>query len=476
MEENSNSLKRVLGRTDVLTLAFGTMVGWGWVMLSGIWIQKAGVAGSLLAFLIGAILCILVGFTYAELTAALPLAGGEMVYSYRAAGKGFSWVVGWTIAFAYIGVAAWEGIAIATAIDYLLPIPKVGYLWDIAGYSVYASWSLVGMAGALILLLLNYFGTRPAAIFQVMATSFLILVGLIFIFGGISFGNVEYLTPAFVGTKGIIAVLLMVPSMFVGFDVIPQSAEEMNLPLRQIAKALIVSIIMAAFWYFLIILGIGLSAPPEVRNAGLVPAADAMAYCYGSDHFGSIMILGGICGLLTSWNGFIVASTRIIFAMGRAKYLPPFFARIHPRYKTPYGAILLVGAICMLTPLLGRNALVWFVNASALGSVLAYFTVTISFLLLRRKEPELVRPFKIKYGNLVGALAAAIAVVFLFFYTPVGGISSQWTHEWTLILLWILFGITLSLWSKKVYGSISDAEREMLIFGEEYSRREFSHE
>ena len=399
-----------------------------------------------------------------------------MVYSYRAAGKNFSWLVGWTISFAYIGVAAWEGIAIATAIDYLLPIPQVGYLWSIAGYPVYASWAVIGMLGAFVLLLLNYVGTRPAAIFQVMATSFLILVGLIFIFGGMSFGSTEYLAPAFMGTKGTIAVLLMVPSMFVGFDVIPQSAEEMNLPRRQIAKALIVSIVMAASWYFLIILGIGLSAPPEVRNAGLVPAADAMAYCYGSDLFGRIMILGGICGLLTSWNGFIVASTRVIFAMGRAKYLPPFFARIHPRYKTPYGAIFLVGGICVLSPLLGKNALVWFVNASALGSVLAYLAVTISFLLLRRKEPELARPFKIRYGSLVGSVAAVISVVFLFFYTPIGGISSYWNNEWKMIFLWIVFGFALSLWAKKAYGNVSDAERELLIFGEEYSRREFSHE
>ena len=101
-------LKRVLGRTDVLTLAFGTMVGWGWVMLSGLWIKEAGVLGSLLAFAIGAALCILVGLTYAELTAALPLAGGEMVYAYRALGQRFAWLVGWAISFAYIGVAAWR--------------------------------------------------------------------------------------------------------------------------------------------------------------------------------------------------------------------------------------------------------------------------------------------------------------------------------------------------------------------------------
>ena len=229
MTDDNHSFQRVLGRTDVLTLAFGTMIGWGWVVLSGLWIHEAGMIGSLIAFAIGAVLCILVGLTYAELTAALPLAGGEMVYAYRAMGNGMAWLIGWAISFAYIGVAAWEGIALATAIDYILPIPKVWHLWDVAGYSVYGSWAVVGMIGALALLLLNFRGVRPAAIFQVMATSFLFLVGLIFIFGGISFGSTEYITSNVTSVKGIIAVLLMVPSMFVGFDVIPQSAEEMNL-------------------------------------------------------------------------------------------------------------------------------------------------------------------------------------------------------------------------------------------------------
>ena len=476
MREDTNSLKRVLGRTDIMTLAFGTMVGWGWVILSGLWIKEAGVVGSLIAFAIGALLCIFVGLTYAELTVALPLAGGEMVYAYRAMGQGFAWFVGWAISFAYIGVAAWEGIAIATAIDYILPIPRVGYLWDVAGYSVYASWSVIGMIGALILCLLNHYGTKPAAIFQVMATSFLILVGLIFIFGGITLGSVENMNPTFTGTKGIFAVLLMVPSMFVGFDVIPQSAEEMNLPLKQIAKVFIVSIIMAAFWYFLIILGISMSAPPEIRNSGIVPAADAMTYCYGSEIFGKIMILGGICGIMTSWNGFIVGSTRIIFAMGRAKMLPPVFGKLHQKYKTPTGAIFLVGAICILAPLLGRNALVWFVNASAFGSVLSYLMVAISFLILRKREPELERPFHIKYGKFVSITVLCFSFSFLLLYTPISGISLKWPNEWMLIILWALVGIILALWTRKAYSKVSKRERELLVFGEKYSRKEFSNE
>jgi amino acid transporter len=476
MQENNHSFQRVLGRTDVLTLAFGTMIGWGWVVLSGFWTHEAGMLGSLIAFAIGAAVCIFVGMTYAELTAALPLAGGEMVYVYRAMGQGMAWLIGWSISFAYIGVAAWEGIALATAIDYILPIPKIWHLWDVAGYSVYGSWAAVGIAGALVLLLLNYFGARPAAIFQVMATSFLFLVGLIFIFGGIAFGDTDYMFSTPISAKGIIAVLLMVPSMFVGFDVIPQSAEEMNIPLRHIAKVFIVSIIMAAAWYFMIIVGISISAPAEVRDAGMVPAADAMSYCYGSSVFGKIMILGGICGIMTSWNGFIVGSTRILFAMGRAKMLPPFFGRLHKKYKTPSGAIILVGGICVAAPLLGQNALVWFVNTSAFGSVLSYLLVAVAFLVLRRKEPELERPFRLKYGRWVASVVIAFCIVFLLFYIPLGGTFLKWPGEWMLIVLWGMVGVCFALRAKTAYHRISKAERELLVFGEEYSRKDFLDE
>ncbi|MBR0598091.1 APC family permease [Sinanaerobacter chloroacetimidivorans] len=476
MTQESHGLKRVLGRTDIMTLAFGTMVGWAWVMLSGFWIKEAGVLGSLTAFGIGAILCICVGLTYAELTAALPLAGGEMVYTYRALGQGFSWFVGWAISFAYIGVAAWEGIALATAIDYIFPIPQIGYLWSVAGYSVYASWSVIGMVAALVLLLLNHFGTRTTAIFQVMTTSFLIMIGLIFIFGGITFGDTSNMVPLFTNTKGIIAVLIMVPSMFVGFDVIPQSAEEMNLPKKQIAKVFIISIIMASLWYCLIILGISFAAPPEIRTSGIVPVADAMAYSYGSGIFGKILILGGICGIMTSWNGFMVGSTRIIFAMGRAKMLPPFFGKLHYKYKTPTGAILLVGGICIIAPLLGRNALVWFVNTSAFASVLSYLMVAVSFLLLRIREPDLERPFKVKYGKFIGIVVVIFSVSFLVFYTPAGGVSLKWPNEWLLILIWAFIGIFFALWAKGSYQKVTKQERENLVFGEEYSRKEFTDE
>ncbi|MGH4052847.1 MAG: APC family permease [Clostridium sp.] len=472
MKHKRQSLNKVLGRFDVLAMAFGTMIGWGWVMLVGNWVSEAGVVGAISAFLIGAVMCIFVGLTYAELTPALPLAGGEMVFAYRGLNYFWSWVTSWAIGFAYVGVAAMEGISMSTAIDYIFHIPKMGLLWTIAGYDVYLSWAIIGIAGAIVITTLNYFGTKNSAIFQVMGTVGLVLVGLLFLFGGVAFGSTEYAVPLFTSGSGLVAVLLMAPSMYVGFDVIPQTAEEMNIPLKQIANVLIISILMAAAWYILMIVGISISAPAEIRQAGGVPVADAMAFSFNSPIFGKILIGGALCGILTSWNGFIMGATRVLFAMGRAKMIPAVFAKLHPKYNSPTGAILLVGLISCLSPLLGKNALVWFVDASAFGTVVAYLLVSISFISLRKKEPNLERPFKVSSGKFVGYGAVIISLVFISLYLPIGPGSLVWPYEWGIVFAWMIIGIVLAIWAKRSYGNISKAEREFLIFGKHYARKE----
>jgi amino acid transporter len=159
---------------------------------------------------------------------------------------------------------------------------KMGFLWNMASYDVYFSWSIVGMIFSIIQTILNLIGVKPSAIFQVSATIGLAIAGLAFFFGGVAFGDTKNLTPLWTNGAGMVSVMLMAPSMYVGFDVIPQSAEEMNITLKTIGKILIFSVFLTATWYILMILGISLSAPEEIRMTAKVPVADAMAYAYKS--------------------------------------------------------------------------------------------------------------------------------------------------------------------------------------------------
>ncbi len=463
------NLKRALGRRDILAFTAGTMIGGVWIVLAGGWVEKAGVAGAVAAFALGGILCVCVSLTYAELIPALPLAGGEMIFSYRGLGYYAAWVTGWMTVFAYVGVVAWEGLAVATAIDSLVPIPRFGYLWTVAGFDVYLSWALTGALGGFILAFVNYLGVKASAVLQSAAVLALGLGGLCFVAGSAANGSPANVGPLFTGAGGLLAVVAIVPAMFVGFDILPQMAEEVDIPLCKIPGMLILSICITAVWYILIIIGISLAAPAEVRTAGAVSVADSLVYCTGSPLAGRLMIVAGLCGTLTSWNGFFMGATRLLFSMGRARMLPALFGKVHSTRETPVAAIVLVGGIACTSPLLGRSALSWFVDASSFGMVTAYAMTAASFLALRKYEPNLKRPYRVKGGPLAGVLALTAAGFFLYLYLPFGPVSLSF-EEWVLVFGWVMLGITLFAMTQEKYRDISPQEREYLLLGRKHAR------
>lgn len=471
-------LQKTLNMKDVLALAFGTMIGWGWIMLAGSWVGNAGTMGAILAFLLGGVMSIFVGLTYAELTPALPLAGGELVFSYRAMGYNAAWFTGWMITLAYLGVAAWEGPALANALGFLFAglLPDLGVLYELQGSEVTGMFLLIGSVGAIIMTALNYRGAKASAIFQTTATIAMAIGGIAFFFTGAATGDLENLQPMFTDGNGLVAVILAVPAMFVGFDVIPQAAEEMNIPLGKIGKVMIIAICMAAGWYIIMIVGTALSTPGDVlmgyvNDPDAVPVANCFAYALGSPVFGKLMIIAAMCGILTSWNGFIVGASRVIFSMARAKMLPSIFAKVHPKYGSPVTAVLLVGIITILSPLLGKSALGWFVNAAAFGTVIAYFMVSLSFIILQKKEPGLERPFKVKAPMVIGIAAVAVALFMTSLYLPLYSPTPLQPIEWCLVGGWIILGIILFIANKmSANGKTSKEETEYLMFGNDYKR------
>lgn len=438
--DNQESFVRVLGQKDAIALSFGAMIGFGWVVLVGTWLSDAGSLGSIIAFLIGGILVLFVGLTYSELVSAMPKAGGEHNYAWRALGATGGFVASWAIALGYVSVVAFEAVALPTAANYLAPLES-GSLWTVAGYEVYASWVAVGLIGAVMITVLNYIGIRPSAIFQFIAVLFLFGIALLFVLGTFVGGSAENFTPLFAGgVAGLLSVVLMTPFLFVGFDIIPQSAEEMNLPFRQIGILLIVSVIMAATYYIIIIIGVGSGMSQAALQDTELAAAEGMGNLFGSQIFANILILGGVAGILTSWNGFMVGGSRIIYAMAESGMLPAWLAKIHPRFRTPSNAILLVGVLSLISPFFGESALVWLVNAGGLGIVIAYLVVAISFLVLRRREPQMERPFRAGRGPIIGVIAAVLSLGFVSQYLP-GMPSGLGVPEWLIIGVWTVVGV-----------------------------------
>ncbi len=455
-----SELKKSLGTFDIIALAFGAMVGWGWVVLAGGWILSAGTWGAMLAFLIGGLAVILIGVTYAELASSMPITGGEHTYTHRALGVNVSFICSWSILFGYFSVVAFEAVALPTVVEYFIPNYNQGYLWTIAGWEVYATWVGVGMLGSIIVTWLNIRGMEVSAWFQKTAVLGILFVGTLLIIGAILFNPDTATTvqsPAFIGgVGGMMAVIVMVPFMFVGFDVIPQAAEEIDLTRPNIGKFLIVSIVVAVMWYVGIAWSVGTTLPLLQAENSTLATADAMTNAWQGKWAGILLVIGGVLGILSSWNAFLIGGSRLLYAMSKTHMLPAFLGKLHPKYNTPVNAILLIGGLATLAPLFGRKMLVWIVDAGGFGIVIAYTCVAISFLVLRYREPDMVRPFKVPAGKLVGIVTIILSLGLLVLYMP-GMPSALIGVEWWIFLGWTVLGIVLFGYAKAKYPGQSEA-------------------
>jgi amino acid transporter len=441
-------LIRVLKRREVLALAFGAMIGWSWVALAGTWIESAGSVGAIMAFVIGGAVIVLIGLAYAELASAMPQVGGEHVYSLRALGPAASFVCTWAIIFGYVSVVAFEVVALPTVTEYLFPNLKMGYLWTVAGYDVYASWVLVGVAGSLVMTGINVIGIKMAAVVQTVVTVVILLAGLLVVSGALFNGSSENMQPLEVGgVAGMLTVLVMVPFLLVGFDVIPQAAEEIDLPYREIGRVLVISVIMAVAWYALIVFGVSRALSDQALRTANLATADAGAASWGHAGFGKLVVLAGIAGILTSWNAFLIGGSRAIYSLAHGGMLPRFLGRLHPRFNTPANAIVSVGFVSIIAPLFGRRTLVWLVDAGGLGIVIAYSMVALSFIVLRRKEPEMQRPYRVRHGVIVGYGALTLSIGMALLYMPGSPSALIWPQEWLIVLAGATLGAVLFLWA-----------------------------
>lgn len=438
---NHREFKKVFSSKDIIALAFGAMIGWGWVVLTGSWLKTAGSMGAILAFLMGGLMVLLVGLAYAELTAALPFNGGISVFTNRAMGKNASFFATWAIILGYISVVAFETVAFPSVIESLFDIKDFGKtLYEINGYEIKSVWLILGISSSLAVTAINYFGGKSLAAFQTLVTLMIAVTGISLVTGSVVTGVVEDTQPLFLGgAKGVFAVAIMTPFMFLGFDVIPQAAQEMNVPAKKIGRLLILSVFMAVVWYVGIIFATSISLNQFQISTSQMVTATAMESIFNSRFAGKILILAGIGGIITSWNSFFIGGSRAIQSMADNGMLPPFLGKLHRKYKTPSNAILLVGLLTTSAPLLGKPALTWFVNSGSLAVVIAYFMVSLSFLILRNKEPKLQRPYKVRYGKMVG-IGAVMMTGFLFMLALPGLPSALSAVEWAILLVWFFLG------------------------------------
>ncbi len=457
-----NRFKKVMSATDILVVAFGAMIGWGWVVSSGRWIQSAGTIGTVIGFIIGGIMIYFVGMTYAELTPAMPKVGGEHVFSYKAFGPTGSFICTWALILSYIGVVCFEAVSLPTIIQYIFPSFAQGYLYTIAGSDVYLTGVMIASLFTIGIIVINILGIKAASIFQTILTIVIAAVGVILVVASAINGSPSNLDGQTIigegigSVKNILSVAVVAPFFLFGFDVIPQVAEEINIPLKKIARVLLLSILCAVSFYGLVVFAVGYAMNTQeiaeaMQGAGLVTAS-AMEKVFNSTTMAKVLIVGGLCGVITSWNSFLIGGSRAIFSMAESKMIPGRFAVLNKKHQTPVNALLLIGILSLAAPFFGRTMLVWISDAASFACCLAYCMVAMSFVILRKKEPDLHRPYKVKHYKFVGITASVLSGFMVVMYLIPGSGSSLTAQEWIIVGGWILLGLVFYIMCKKHYG------------------------
>ena len=453
--------KKVMSATDILVVAFGAMIGWGWVVSSGRWIQNAGAIGTVIGFIIGGIMIYFVGMTYAELTPAMPKVGGEHVFSYKAFGPIGSFICTWALILSYIGVVCFEAVSLPTIIQYIFPSFAKGYMYTIAGSDVYATGVIIAGIFTISIIIINILGIKVASIFQTILTITIAAVGIILVVASAINGNTSNLENQIIigegigSVKNILSVAVVAPFFLFGFDVIPQVAEEINIPLKKVAKVLLLSIICAVTFYGLVVFAVGYALDSQniheaMKGSGLVTAS-AMEKVFNSTVMAKVLIIGGLCGVITSWNSFLIGGSRAIFSMAESKMVPGRFAVLNSKHKTPVNALLLIGVLSFIAPFFGRTMLIWISDAASFACCLAYCMVSLSFVILRKKEPDLERPFKVKHYKFVGITATILSGFMVLLYIIPGSGCTLTIQEWIMVGGWTILGVVFFIMCKNHY-------------------------
>ncbi len=435
-----HGLKRNLKRLDTLALSFGAMVGWSWVALATDIVGRGGSIGGIIGTAIVGVIILAIGMIYAELTSAMPDVGGEHVYSFRALGGTGSFICTWSIVFVYVAVCAFEATALPSVLIGLFPDLGQVSLWSVEGSDVFLELALIGAITSILITLVNIRGIKLAAIAQTVVVGVILLAGVMLIIGISSSGQITNMEPTYVGgVGGMLAAMALIPFMMTGFDVIPQAAEEIDLPPKKIGHLLVASIVFAVSWYIMIELAVSMLLSAEGRAAADIGPIAAAEAAFGEN--GKILLLiAGLAGILTSWNSFLIGGSRAIFAMAEDGMLPAFLAKVHPKYNTPSNAIWFIGILSAFAPLLGRTSLVWFVDAGSFSLMIAYFLVVVSFMVLRKREPEMERPFRAPGGMWLGGFGILASIGMASLYMPGMPAALVWPQEWIMVLAWFALG------------------------------------
>ncbi|MBT8264825.1 MAG: amino acid permease, partial [Muriicola sp.] len=390
-------LSRDLGLTSALAIGIGTMIAAGIFTLSGLAIRNVG-SSAIISFVLAAIVALFTALTYCEFVTVYPKTGEGYLYARKTFTPPLAFFVGWALLLGYASSCAFY---IASLSSYFNE-----FIWDSPVESISGLLILIGLT------LVNVKGTKESGRFQIIVTGAKVLLLMWFIFGGLSFvdiqGVIDRMSTDIVKIGSTAAMVFIT---FFGFSAIAASAGEVKNPTKNIPRAIFISMLLVTILYTLVVIVILFAGIEEYTEASMGAAAKKFLGYIG----GYIIIAGAVFSMISASNASIMAGSRVILSMSQLNHLPKEIGLINSKTRTPIMAVLAIGGVIMVFAiLLPLEELSYFANTVIL---LALIFVNAALIVHRKKYPDIKRPFKVPLVPLLpilGILANIYLIVQIF--------------------------------------------------------------
>lgn len=469
--EGSTQFKKKLNPMDVWAIAFGCIIGWGAFINPGEkFLPNSGVLGTAIAIAIGAIIMIVISFSYAYMIRKHPKAGGEFIFAKQCFGRIPAYICGWFLIAAYLSNVPLNSTALGLVVDGIAPGSlHFGFHYEIAGKTIYLGEILLACGVLILFAVINMLGTKKAGIVQTILAVLLAVTVLVLVIATIaspltSWDNIGPLWGYFKLPEGyeaktgftgimsaILATLAIAPWAFVGFETIPQAAEEFKFSFKKVIFIMVIAIIFGTFVYVAnnTITALVIKNWPEyISSGGSWPLLYAAKQILGEVPGTIILATAVLSAILSGIMGFYMASSRLIFSMGREGYLPKMFGTVDKKHSVPRVAIIFCLIISLVGPFLGRNALSWFVDMASIGTSIGFgFTCLAAFITMNKEKDGNIF---LKILMLAGLVFAGVFIVIQL--VPIGDLGVNFSVPSYIIFgVWIILGVGFYLWQELAY-------------------------
>lgn len=439
MERKINSteimaeLKRHLGMWGAASIGIGAIIGAGIFVLSGV---ASGFAGPavILSFLIAGLVAFLTALSSAELSSFITEAGGSYIYTHKAFGKFWGFVVGWMQSFDYIVGASAISVGFAGYFVYFTGIPSTAQNVTI----------IVAVAMPLVLTLINLRGIKEASgannmlvLIKVTALALFIIVGLFFLLSHVNFSNYHPFFPK--GFAGMFSGAALIFFAFIGFNTITMIAEEVKDPEKNVPRSLILAFLICTILYIGVsVVEVGL-VDWKVIGTSDAPLELALRAATSNIFLLKFVSISALFATASATMASILGGSRAVFSMARQRVIPGILARIS-KNGVPTFAVLISGAAIALIIIVTKGDLQLIASIFNFGTLMTFFFINMSLLQLRKKMPKANRTFKVPLYPLTPILGL-ISCFALVFYLKTNAIIAAG--------VWIALGLIAYEYNKR---------------------------